>query len=185
MSKAVKWTLAGLAVLLAAVLIAVLLFRAGRNRFLSQPLTLPAGGELTLEEQTDGDLRLSWPASAEADSYLVEVVSLEEGEKPFFSSVCRETECMLPADLPDTVPVILRVYARLTRHALGREEARVCDEPLSAALYLNAAAAHKKALGIMTVSDHVIKGGSLSPEDRQNTFTQMMEIALEVAIAEA
>ena len=55
----------------------------------------------------------------------------------------------------------------------------------AAALYLNAAAAHKKALGIMTVSDHVIKGGSLSPEDRQNTFTQMMEIALEVAITEA
>jgi len=141
MSKAVKWALAGLAVLLAAVLIAVLLFRAGRNRFLSQPLTLPAGSELTLEEQPDGDLRLSWPASAEADSYLVEVVSLEEGGKPFFSTVCRETACLLPADLPETVPVVLRVYARLTRHALGREEARVCDEPLSAALYFNRPAA--------------------------------------------
>lgn len=141
MSKAVKWALAALAVVLAAVLAAVLLFQAGRNRFLSQPLTMPAGAELTLEEQADGSLRLTWPASGEADSYLAEAVSLEEGGQTLFSAVCRETACLLPADLPDTVPLVLRVYARLTRHVLGREEARLCDEPLAAALYLNRPAA--------------------------------------------
>ena len=50
------------------------------------------------------------------------------------------------------------------------------------ALYLNAIAAGKRALGIMTVSDLVLRDGILSAEERQNSFTQMMEIALETAI---
>ncbi|MBR2681667.1 MAG: purine-nucleoside phosphorylase [Atopobiaceae bacterium] len=53
----------------------------------------------------------------------------------------------------------------------------------AAALYLNAIAAGKRALGIMTVSDLVLRNGSLPAEERQNSFTQMMEIALETAIS--
>ena len=55
----------------------------------------------------------------------------------------------------------------------------------AAALYLNAAAAGKRALGIMTVSDLVLREGSLSAEERQNSFTEMMEIALAVAAQNA
>ncbi len=51
----------------------------------------------------------------------------------------------------------------------------------SAALYLNAARAGKNALTICTISDHVFTGESLPAEDRQTSFTQMMEIALEIA----
>lgn len=51
----------------------------------------------------------------------------------------------------------------------------------AAALYMNAARAGKKALCILTVSDHVFTGESLSAEDRQLTFRDMMEIALEIA----
>lgn len=51
----------------------------------------------------------------------------------------------------------------------------------AAALYMNAARAGKKALCILTVSDHVFTGESLSAEDRQITFREMMEIALEIA----
>lgn len=51
----------------------------------------------------------------------------------------------------------------------------------SAALYLNATYAGKKALGIFTVSDHIIKQEETTAEERQNSFTQMMEIALEIA----
>ena len=57
----------------------------------------------------------------------------------------------------------------------------LATEMEAAALYLNAMKAGKKALGIMTISDHVVTGESLSADDRQNTFTQMMEIALAVA----
>ena len=58
----------------------------------------------------------------------------------------------------------------------------LATEMEAAALYLNAMEAGKKALGIMTISDHVVTGESLSADDRQNTFTQMMEIALGVAV---
>ena len=51
----------------------------------------------------------------------------------------------------------------------------------AAGLYINAARAGKNALAICTISDHVITGESLPAEDRQTTFTQMMEIALEIA----
>lgn len=51
----------------------------------------------------------------------------------------------------------------------------------AAALYMNAARLGKKALCILTVSDHVYTGESLSAEDRQLTFRDMMEIALEIA----
>lgn len=52
----------------------------------------------------------------------------------------------------------------------------------AAALYLNAMMAHKNALAICTVSDLPFKGEECSAEERQNTFTAMMEIALETAI---
>ncbi|MUN94736.1 purine-nucleoside phosphorylase [Staphylococcus sp. 170179] len=51
----------------------------------------------------------------------------------------------------------------------------------SAGLYLNAINAGKKALGIFTVSDHILRDEATTAEERQNSFTQMMEIALEVA----
>ena len=51
----------------------------------------------------------------------------------------------------------------------------------AAALYLNAARAGKNALAICTISDNIMTGEGLSAEDRQNTFTMMMKIALEIA----
>lgn len=51
----------------------------------------------------------------------------------------------------------------------------------TAALYFNAARLGKRALSICTISDHVIRGEELSAKDRQETFTEMMEIALETA----
>ncbi len=52
----------------------------------------------------------------------------------------------------------------------------------AAALYMNAAYAGKSALAICTVSDHLLTGESLDAEARQNSFTEMMEIALNTAI---
>ena len=52
----------------------------------------------------------------------------------------------------------------------------------SMALYMNAAYARKNALAICTVSDHILTGESLDSEMRQNSFTEMMEIALNTAI---
>lgn len=57
----------------------------------------------------------------------------------------------------------------------------LCVEMETYALYLNAAAAGKNALSLLTISDSLVTGESLPAEDRQNTFTKMMEIALEIA----
>ena len=51
----------------------------------------------------------------------------------------------------------------------------------AAALYLNAARAGVNALCILTVSDSLVTHEQVTAEERQKTFTQMMEIALELA----
>lgn len=53
----------------------------------------------------------------------------------------------------------------------------------SAALYMNAARAGKRGLGIFTVSDHLVTGEATTAEERQNTFTDMMKLSLETAIS--
>jgi purine-nucleoside phosphorylase len=56
----------------------------------------------------------------------------------------------------------------------------LCVEMEAAGLYMNAAAAGKKALCILTISDHLYTGEALPAEERQTTFREMMEIALEL-----
>jgi purine-nucleoside phosphorylase len=51
----------------------------------------------------------------------------------------------------------------------------------AAALYMNAAKAGKNALCLLTISDCPFTGEALSAEERQVSFTQMMEIALSIA----
>lgn len=49
----------------------------------------------------------------------------------------------------------------------------------AAALYTLAAKFGVDALGIMTVSDHLVTGEETTAEERQTTFTNMIEVALE------
>ena len=64
---------------------------------------------------------------------------------------------------------------------LWRDMGVLAVEMEAAALYMNAAKAGKKALCMLTISDHLHTGESLSAEDRQLGFGKMMEIALELA----
>ena len=52
----------------------------------------------------------------------------------------------------------------------------------AAALYLNAARAGKQALALCTISDNPFTGEGLSAKERQESFREMMEIALEIAL---
>ena len=52
----------------------------------------------------------------------------------------------------------------------------------AAALYCNAAYTGKRALAICSISDNLVNGTELSADERQTTFTNMMKIALEVAV---
>lgn len=53
----------------------------------------------------------------------------------------------------------------------------------AAALYCNAAYLGRRALALCSISDHLATGEALSAEERQTTFTTMIEIALETAKA--
>ena len=47
----------------------------------------------------------------------------------------------------------------------------------AAGLYMNAARAGKRALTICTISDHILTGEATTAEERQTTFTHMMDVA--------
>ncbi|MDR0637959.1 MAG: purine-nucleoside phosphorylase [Spirochaetaceae bacterium] len=53
----------------------------------------------------------------------------------------------------------------------------------TAELYTLAAKYNREALTILTISDSLITGEATSSEERQKTFTRMMEIALETAVS--
>ncbi|WP_347862495.1 purine-nucleoside phosphorylase [Salimicrobium sp. PL1-032A] len=50
------------------------------------------------------------------------------------------------------------------------------------ALYTLAAKYNRQALSVLTVSDHILTGEETTSEERQTTFTDMMEIALDAVI---
>lgn len=52
----------------------------------------------------------------------------------------------------------------------------------AAAMYMTAARSGKRALSICTVSDHLITGESLSSEERQTGFNEMIVTALDTAV---
>lgn len=62
-----------------------------------------------------------------------------------------------------------------------RDFGHLCVEMETAGLYWEACACHKKALSLLSISDHLFKKEALSAQQRQNSFTDMMQIALETA----
>ncbi|WNS73880.1 purine-nucleoside phosphorylase [Bacillus sp. DTU_2020_1000418_1_SI_GHA_SEK_038] len=54
----------------------------------------------------------------------------------------------------------------------------------TSALYTLAAKFDRKALSVLTVSDHILTGEETTAEERQTTFNEMIEVALEAAIKE-
>lgn len=58
----------------------------------------------------------------------------------------------------------------------------IAEEMETAALYTIAAKYKVKALSLLTVSDHIITGESMSSKERQTSFTGMMEVALNTIV---
>ncbi len=77
----------------------------------------------------------------------------------------------------------LGLAPEMTSTALWGKMGVLGVEMEAAALYMNAARCGKSALAILTVSDHLLTGESLSSDDRQNTFTDMMKLSLETAVS--
>lgn len=51
----------------------------------------------------------------------------------------------------------------------------------AAALYMNAARTGKQALAICTISDSIVTGEATNSAEREKSFRDMMELALEIA----
>ncbi len=65
--------------------------------------------------------------------------------------------------------------------AIRDEKGCTAVEMESFALFANAKVLGKKAACLLTVSDSIVSGELTTSEERQNAFTKMMEIALEMA----
>ncbi|MFD1413466.1 purine-nucleoside phosphorylase [Oceanobacillus jeddahense] len=87
----------------------------------------------------------------------------------------------------------LRVGNVFTSDTFYRDNAKEVNELLakyqvlaiemeSTALYTLAAKYGRQALSVLTVSDHIITGEETTAEERQTTFHEMMEIALDTII---
>ncbi len=67
--------------------------------------------------------------------------------------------------------------AQMTRHGI------LCVEMEAAELYTVAARYGCRALAVLTISDHLLVPGHLTPEERESSFGDMVEIALTAAFA--
>lgn len=65
--------------------------------------------------------------------------------------------------------------------ARARDLGMMCVEMETAGLYLEAMHMHKKALSILSISDHMFTGEELTALEREQSFNEMMEISLETA----
>ena len=66
--------------------------------------------------------------------------------------------------------------------AMYRKFGILALEMETAGLYWTAQRLGKRALSLLTISDHIFTGESLSAQERQDSFHEMMEIALGVAV---
>ena len=73
-------------------------------------------------------------------------------------------------------------YDAAGRNARFGKMGGMAVEMEAAGLYCTAAYAGKRALAICSISDNLVTGEELSADERQTTFTNMMKIALEVAV---
>ncbi|MBP1969537.1 purine-nucleoside phosphorylase [Virgibacillus natechei] len=87
----------------------------------------------------------------------------------------------------------LRVGNVFTSDTFYRDNAQEINELLAkykvlaiemetSALYTLAAKFDRQALSVLTVSDHILTGEETSSEERQTTFNEMMEVALDAAL---
>ncbi len=68
-------------------------------------------------------------------------------------------------------------YSECPQNEQWRNMGVLAKEMEIAGLYMNAARSGNRALGICTISDHIMTGEQTTAEERQTTFTKMMDVA--------
>lgn len=124
-------TIAVIAVLLIGIAVAFLGFILP---YLNARSAMPANGEFVIEQQAEGNLKLSWPEADRADYYCVEVLvpAESEGEEPMLvykDFIEGTNSCLLP-ELPAGINLTLRIRSVMEYGTLGGEKIRYGDSPM-------------------------------------------------------
>lgn len=94
-------------------------------------------------------------------------------------SVCKEKEASVKVGNVFTTDVFYNADSNIP--SLCRDLGMLCVEMETAGIYWEAVASHKKALSILSISDHMFRHEELTALERQESFDEMIEIALETA----
>lgn len=101
-----------------------------------------------------------------------------------WSLVEKAVQCAAPRGVPVKVGTLFcgeAFYYGQSVFEQWRDMGALAVEMESAALYLNAAHAKKKAVALCTVSDHMFTGEAYSPKERETSFCDMITVALDMA----
>ncbi|MBQ9346756.1 MAG: purine-nucleoside phosphorylase [Oscillibacter sp.] len=116
------------------------------------------------------------------DSYLFPGQLSAAASWPLLKQAAEAAEAL---DIPARVGQVYSEDAFYSDDAAAKETYRKFGilglEMEAAGLYWTAQRLHKQALAILTVSDHIFTGESLSSSERQESFHDMMRLSLETA----
>ena len=94
-------------------------------------------------------------------------------------NICKERNASVKVGNVFTTDVFYNANPEVPK--MARDLGMLCVEMETAGLYLEAAASHKKALSIVSISDHMFRTEELTALEREQSFNEMMEISLETA----
>lgn len=93
--------------------------------------------------------------------------------------ICKERNASVKVGSVFTTDVFYNANSKIPQ--MARDLGMLCVEMETAGLYWEATYVNKKALSILSISDHMFRKEELTALERQESFNEMMEIALETA----
>ena len=125
--------------------------------------TMPADGIMTLQEQSDGSLLLTWPEGTNTDSYTLDVLTAQG--QSLYNYATNGCSCVLPASLPQDVELTLQVAS----HALWRDRVRPGDAVLTVKTLLSP----PRATNVVWTADPDTDKVSIHFDSRKDTYYHM------------
>lgn len=95
------------------------------------------------------------------------------------ADICKERNASVKVGSVFTTDVFYNANSNIPQ--MARDLGMLCVEMETAGLYWEATHVNKKALSILSISDHMFRHEELTALEREQSFNEMMEIALETA----
>jgi purine-nucleoside phosphorylase len=132
------------------------------------------------------DLVLGLSASTDSAVNQVRFRGMDYAPAPSFPLLYKAYEAARRRQLPVHVGKIISSDSFYTfdpsQWKLWAQFGVVAVEMEAAELYTLAAQHDVEALAVLTVSDHLVTGGDTTSEERERSFTAMVEVGLEAAV---